>query len=61
MVDMHLPKPRCRYVANDSGVIVGWLVHGFEVQAYGIKSLDQVLGRWRERMLNKILTANATA
>jgi hypothetical protein len=51
----HVEKPRCRYVQNESGEVVGWLVHGTGVKVYSIKGLDHALSRWFKMLVPKLL------
>jgi hypothetical protein len=48
-------KPRCRYVADDSGKVVGWLLHGFGINCYSIKSIDHAISHWYGMAIRKIL------
>ncbi len=56
----HVAKPRCRYVLNDSGEPVAWLVHGTGCKAYSIQSIDHAISNWFAMVMNRVL-AGATA
>ncbi len=57
----HVVKPRCRYVQNDQGKVVSWLVHGAGCKVFSDKGLDNAVSRWFEMVVRKILCAKAEA
>lgn len=57
----HVVKPRCRYVTDEKGQAVGWLVHGLDRKAYSVKSIDNALNHWFFLVLDKLLGGAAAA
>lgn len=57
----HVEKPRCRYVTNEHGEAVGWLVHGTGAKVYSIQGIDHALRRRFAMVLPKLLKGTATA
>jgi hypothetical protein len=52
-------KPRCRYVQDANGKIVGWLIHGFGIKKYNATSINDALRHWYVAAVRKILKQQA--
>lgn len=52
---MQFVKPRCRYVQNDAGEVVGWLMHGTGAKVYSIVSIDHAFSRWYRMVQPRLL------
>lgn len=57
----HVAKPRCRYVHDEFGQVVGWLIHGLGVKVYSVKGIDHAISRWFDMAVRKILKVSTTA